>query len=116
MDANILFYLNVFRCFPFFVPVWCFIGSSVGRLVPATLMLSQHPMGECAVSQQFDGAVEVTFQPLVGVVGVRARPGFAGWVVVERFVDAGNGLDLLQHRADVVANEDDGALFIDFGQ
>ncbi len=33
-------------------------------------------------------------------------------MVVEGFVDAGNGLDLLQHRADVVADENNGAILV----
>ena len=33
-------------------------------------------------------------------------------MVVQGFVDAGNGLDLLQHRADVVADENNGAILV----
>ena len=71
-------------------------------------VLLQDAMGQIAVAQQFDGAVEVLFQPL-------ARDARVG-VVVERFVDAGDGLHLLEHGADVVADEDDGAVAVDFGQ
>lgn len=72
------------------------------------LMLSQYSMWQCAVPQEFYRAVEVTLQPLAADAGVG--------VVVQRFVDAGDGLDLLQHGADVVAHEDDGAILVDFCQ
>lgn len=71
-------------------------------------MLPQYPVRQRAMPQEFDGAVEVTFEPLFG----DARIG----VVVQRLVDAGDGLYLLQHGADVVADEDDGALLVDFRQ
>ena len=71
-------------------------------------VLLQDAMGQIAVAQQLDGTVEVLFQPL-------ARDARVG-VVVERFVDAGDGLHLLEHGADVVADEDDGAVAVDFGQ
>ena len=37
-------------------------------------------------------------------------------MVIQRFVDSSDGLDLLQYRTDVMADEDDGAFFIDFCQ
>lgn len=72
------------------------------------MMLPQYPVRQRAVPQEFDGAVEVAFEPLSG----DARVG----VVVQRLVDAGDGLHLLQHGADVVADEDDGAFLVDFRQ
>ncbi len=71
-------------------------------------VLLQDAVGQIAVTQQFDGTVEVLFQPL-------ARDARVG-VVVQCFVDAGDGLHLLEHGADVVADEDDGAVAVDFGQ
>ena len=69
-------------------------------------MFLQDAMGQVAVSQQLDGAVEVLLQPLAcdACVGV----------VVQCFVDAGDGFYLLEHGADVVADEDDGAVAVDF--
>lgn len=72
------------------------------------MMFPQHPMGQRPVSQQFDGAVEVPFQPFGGDAGVR--------MIIQCFVDAGDGFHLLQHGADVVADEDDGAVVVDFGE
>lgn len=72
------------------------------------MMFPQHPMGQRPVSQQFDGAVEIPFQPFGGDAGVR--------MIIQCFVDAGDGFHLLQHGADVVADEDDGAVMVDFGE
>ena len=72
------------------------------------MMLSQYPVWQCAMSQQFYGAVEVAFQPFFG----DARIG----VVVQCFIDAGDRFHLLQHRADVVTDKDNGTFFIDFSQ
>ena len=58
------------------------------------MMLSQYPVWQCAMSQQFYGAVEVAFQPFFG----DARIG----VVVQCFIDAGDRFHLLQHCAYVV--------------
>ena len=71
-------------------------------------MLAQHPVRQCAVSQQLDRAVEVPFQPF----GVDA----CGRVIVQCFVHAGDVLYLLQHRPDVMADEDDGAVAVDLRQ
>ena len=71
-------------------------------------MLAQHAVGQHAVSQQFYGAVEVAFQPLLGDAGVG--------VVVQGLVDARHRLDLLQDGADVVADQDDGALAVNLLQ
>lgn len=72
------------------------------------MMFPQHPMGQRPMSQQFDGAVEIPFQPFGGDAGVR--------MIIQCFVDAGDGFHLLQHGADVVADEDDGAVVVDFGE
>ena len=72
------------------------------------MVLAQYPMRQCAMSQKLYGAVEVTFQPFAG----NARIG----MIIQRFVDAGNGFYLLQYCAYVVADEYDGAIFVDFGQ
>ena len=71
-------------------------------------MLAQHAVGQHAVSQQFDGAVEVALQPLLGDTCVG--------VVVQGLVDARHRLDLLQDGADVVADQDDGALAVNLLQ
>lgn len=72
------------------------------------LVLPQYPVRQRAVSQQLYRAVEVPFQPFFRDIGIG--------MVIQCFVDAGDGLDLLQHCADVMADEDDGAFFIDFCQ
>lgn len=72
------------------------------------MMLSQYPVWQCAMSQQFYGAVEVAFQPFFG----DARIG----VVVQCFIDAGDRFHLLQHCAYVVTHEYDGAILVDFCQ
>ena len=74
----------------------------------AMAMFAQHPVGERAVSQQLDGAVEIPFQPF----GVDA----CGRMIVQCFVHTGDVLHLLQHRPDVVADKDDGAVAVDLGQ
>ena len=87
-------------------------GMTVSRILSVfmlmVMMLAQYPMRQCAMSQKLYGAVEVTFQPFAG----NARIG----MIIQRFVDAGNGFYLLQYRAYVVADEYDGAIFVDFGQ
>ena len=60
------------------------------------------------MSQQFYGAVEIAFQPFAGNAGIG--------VVVQCFVDTGNGFHLLQYRTYVVADEYDGAILVDFCQ
>ena len=82
--------------------------SSLLAALVAMAMFAQHPVRQCAVSQQLDGAVEIPFQPF----GVDA----CGRVIVQCFVHAGDVLYLLQHRPDVVADEDDGAVAVDLGQ
>ena len=77
-------------------------------ILVAMTMLAQHPVRQCAVSQQLDRAVEVPFQPF----GVDA----CGRVIVQCFVHAGDVLYLLQHRPDVMADEDDGAVAVDLRQ
>lgn len=72
------------------------------------MMFTENAVWQCAVSQQFDGAVEVSFQPFCGDACVR--------VVIQCLVDAGDGLHLLQHSADVVTDKDDGAFFVNFRQ
>ncbi|CCZ38470.1 uncharacterized protein BN707_02268 [Bacteroides fragilis CAG:558] len=74
-------------------------------ILVAMTMLAQHPVRQCAVSQQLDRAVEVPFQPF----GVDA----CSRVIVQCFVHAGDVLYLLQHRPDVMADEDDGAVAVD---
>ncbi len=77
-------------------------------ILVAMTMLAQHPVRQCAVSQQLDRAVEVPFQPF----GVDA----CSRVIVQCFVHAGDVLYLLQHRPDVMADEDDGAVAVDLRQ
>lgn len=77
-------------------------------ILVAMTMLAQHPVRQCAVPQQLDRAVEVPFQPF----GVDA----CGRVIVQCFVHAGDVLYLLQHRPDVMADEDDGAVAVDLRQ
>ena len=72
------------------------------------VMFTENAVWQRAVSQQFDGAVEVLFQPFCR----DARVG----VVVQCFVDTGDGLYLLQYGADVMADEDDGAFLVYFSQ
>lgn len=60
------------------------------------------------MAQQLYRTVEVPLQPLSRDAGIG--------MVIQRLVDAGDGFDLLQHSADVVADEDNGTLFIDFRQ
>ena len=72
------------------------------------MMFPQYPVRQCSMSQQFYGAVEIAFQPFAGNAGIG--------VVVQCFVDTGNGFHLLQYCAYVVADEYDGAIFVDFGQ
>ena len=71
-------------------------------------MFPQYPVRQCSMSQQFYGAVEVAFQPFAGNAGIG--------VVVQCFVDTGNGFHLLQYRTYVVADEYDGAILVDFCQ
>lgn len=61
------------------------------------LVVPQDAMGQRAVSQQLYRTVEVLLEPF-------ARDAFGRGVVVQRFVDAGYGLDLLQDGTDVVAD------------
>lgn len=68
------------------------------------LVFFQYPVRQCPVPQQLYRAVEVAFQPFFRNAGIG--------MVVQGFVDAGNGLDLLQHRADVVADENNGAILV----
>lgn len=70
-------------------------------------VFAQDAVGQCAVSQQFDRAVEVSLQPF----GSDARVG----VIIQCFVHAGNGFDLLKHGTDIVADQNNGAVFVDFG-
>ena len=72
------------------------------------MMFPQYPVRQCSMSQQLYGAVEIAFQPFAGNAGIG--------VVVQCFVDTGNGFHLLQYCAYVVADEYDGAIFVDFGQ
>ncbi len=72
------------------------------------LVFFQYPVRQRPVSQQFDRAVEVAFQPFFR----NARIG----MVIQCLVDAGNGLDMLQYRADVVADENNGAIFVNLRQ
>lgn len=72
------------------------------------MMFPQYPVRQCSMSQQFYGAVEIAFQPFAGNAGIG--------VVVQCFVDTGNGFHLLQYRTYVVADEYDGAIFVDFCQ
>jgi len=68
------------------------------------VMLSQDAVRQCPVSEQFDWAVEVPFQPFRSDTGVR--------MVIQCFVDTGDRFHLLQHGADIVADEDNGTLFM----
>ena len=52
-------------------------------------MFPQYPVRQCSMSQQFYGAVEIAFQPFAGNAGIG--------VVVQCFVDTGNGFHLLQY-------------------
>ena len=72
------------------------------------MMFTENAVWQRAVSQQFDGAVEVSFQPFCGDACVR--------VVIQCLVDAGNGFHLLQYSADVVTDKDDGAFFVNLRQ
>lgn len=71
-------------------------------------MFTENAVWQRAVSQQFDRAVEVSFQPFCGDACVR--------VVIQCLVDAGNGFHLLQYSADVVTDKDDGAFFVNLRQ
>ena len=72
------------------------------------MMFTENAVWQRAVSQQFDRAVEVSFQPFCGDARVR--------VVIQCLVDAGNGFHLLQYSADVVTDKDDGAFFVNLRQ
>ena len=94
----------------FFGGKHCFLFDMRSELSGCGLrgVLAQDAVGQVAMAQQLDGTVEVLLQPL-------ARDARVG-VVVQRLVDAGDGLHLLEHGADVVAHEDDGTVAVDFGQ
>lgn len=68
------------------------------------LVLAQYAVRQRAVSQQLYRTVEVPFQPLFRNAGIG--------MVIQGFVDAGYGLDLLQHRADVMADKNDGTILV----
>ena len=72
------------------------------------MVLSENAVGQRAVPQQLDGAMEIPLQPFGGDTRVG--------VVIQCFVHAGDRLHLLKHGADVVAHKDDSALFVDFRQ
>ena len=73
------------------------------------LVMPQDAVGQRAVSQQLYRTIEVLFEPFT-------CDAFGGRMIVQGFVDAGHGLDLLQDGADVVADQNDGAVAVDFGQ
>lgn len=73
------------------------------------LVMPQDAVGQRAVSQQLYRTIEVLFEPFTCDT-------FGGRMIVQGFVDAGHGLDLLQDGADVVADQNDGAVAVDFGQ
>ena len=64
----------------------------------------QYAMGEIAVSQQFNGASEVLFQPFGG--------NFCIGVIIQCFVDTGYCLHVLQDSADIVAYQDNRPFFL----
>ena len=72
------------------------------------VMLAQNAVRQCPVSEQFDGAVEILLQPFSG----DNRIG----VIIQCFIDTSDGFYLLEHCADVMADKDNGAIFIDFCQ
>ena len=72
------------------------------------MMTFQYPMRQMAVAQQFDGASEVFFQPF----GWYFRIG----MIIQRFVDTSNGLDILKHCTNIVAYQNDGPFPVDFFQ
>ena len=78
------------------------------EILLVVMMFAQYAVGKGAVSQQFDGTVEVFFQPFGG----DARVG----VIVQCLVDTGDGFHLLQDGTYVVAHQNDGTLLVDFGQ
>ena len=72
------------------------------------VMLAQNAVRQCPVSEQFDGAVEILLQPFSG----DNRIG----VLIQCFIDTSDGFYLLERCADIMADEDNGAIFIDFCQ
>lgn len=72
------------------------------------MMFTENAVWQRAVSQQFDRAVEISFQPFCGNACVR--------VVIQCLVDAGDGFHLLQYSANVVTDKDDGAFFVNLRQ
>ena len=72
------------------------------------MMFTENAVWQRAVSQQFDRAVEISFQPFCGNARVR--------VVIQCLVDAGDGFHLLQYSANVVTDKDDGAFLVNLRQ
>ena len=77
------------------------------RLV-VMMMFTQNAVRKRPVSEQFDRTVKVLFQPFGG----DPRIG----MIIQSFVDTGDRFHLLQHRADVVTDKDNGTFFINFRQ